>query len=69
MAKKNDPKSVKEAIEMGWKVKNIYSKGSKKCRIAFQPRYFNRDNTSSIVSFWITSKYLESKYPNIYANN
>ena len=58
-------KNIKQAMNNGSLiVSNIYSKGSKRIIIDFQPRFFNNGYKSQ--SFWIDRNNFERNYPNTY---
>jgi len=57
------PKNVKQAMESSnFTVKSIYSKGSKKIRVDFKPRF----NSGKHCSFWIDRDYFKRNYPKTY---
>lgn len=57
------PKNVKQAMNNdNYIVSNIYSKGSKRIRVDFEPR-FNRGKN---CSFWINRDYFQREYPGTY---
>lgn len=58
------PRYLKEAIDMGYIVKNIYARGSEKIRIDLEPRFYRQG--ASNVSFWVNRDYFARTYPRIY---
>lgn len=55
------PRNLKQAIENGFVVKNIYDKGGKKIRVDLKRRYPAADKTN-FVSFWIDRQYYNRTY-------
>jgi hypothetical protein len=59
------PKSVVAAMSsLDYKLKNIYSKGSKKIRLDFEPRYGNSGNKH--FSMWVDRDYFARNWPRNY---
>ena len=61
----NTPKSIKQAFDMGYKIKKVLPGNFGRNRVDMVPRFPNRE-LKSIVSFWIT--YLGCKRLQIYTD-
>ena len=59
------PRNLKQALENGYIISNIYAKGSKTCRVDVKPRFFNA-GMEPLLSYWISSNYVKRVYPNAY---
>lgn len=56
------PRSLKNAIESGYIIYNLYAKYNKKIRVDLYHRYLKYYT----VSFWIDRDYFKRNYPNSY---
>lgn len=61
-------KNLKSALENGYVLSNIYSKGSTKCRVDVKPRFY-KEGMKAILSFWLTSAHVKRTYPSFYERN
>jgi len=63
-----NPKTLKQAIENGYTIINIYAKGSKKCRVDVLLKFSTGINRGKkfTFSFWISSKYMSKHYPSVW---
>jgi len=59
------PKTLRAAMVEGYTVKGIYKKGHRRCRVDVSPRLFTLGKPS-VLSFWLTSKYVARMYPSVY---
>lgn len=59
------PRNLKQSIENGYIIYNIYSKGNKRIRIDLKERFHQSDRKPHL-SFWINRDYFKRNYPNSY---
>lgn len=60
-----NPGNLKQAIENGYIIYNIYSKGNKRIRIDLKERFHQSDRKPHL-SFWINRDYFKRNYPDSY---
>ena len=56
------PRSVKAALNAGYKFKNVTNYGNKTERIDLEPRFFNQ-GMKSVLSFWVSRKFARKINP------
>lgn len=56
------PKNLKQALEAGYVLKNIYNPQGPKCRVDLVERFHAADRAMH-VSFWLTRRYLSHYFP------
>lgn len=61
----NTPKTLKSALESGYRLKKMNYKNSSKCRVDVEPRFY-KAGMKAILSFWISSAYIKRTYPKFY---
>lgn len=61
-------KTLKQALENGYMLSNIYAKGSSKIRVDVKPRFY-KNGMKAILSFWLTDKHVKKTYPSFYGRN
>ena len=61
-------RNLKQALQNGYKLTKIYSKGSKRIRVDVTPRFY-QNGMKAILSFWLTDKYIKKTYPSFYERN